>query len=402
MKRKKIAIVTTGLLPVPAIKGGAVENLIELMLEENEKEHKIDFEIFSCFNEEAFLIAKQKYPHSKFHFIKTNSVTYKMLDWFIIKVNHFHEFGRLFGLICSLKIKKHSFDAVLVENFPFHIRILKRFLDIPIFFHAHNSYISDSHKRADIWLKNLDGVISVSEFIKKEIENFKQKTNSDCPIVVAHNGIKLNNFSKKIEKSNIINIKQSLEIPLDHKVIIFAGRFIPAKGVKQLIEAFKKLPERERCTLLVIGGKSFSSQQQTPYIQEVKELAKDINVVFTGYIDYSKIYKYYSLGEILVIPSLWEEPACLVSLEAMSSGIPVVASDSGGNFEHLGDAGFEVKRGDNFVEDLSSSMHNLLNNESLRQEMSKKGKMRVLKFSSKNYYDSMIMAINTLFDAQDS
>ena len=56
---KNIAIITSGFLPVPATKGGAVENLIVNLLNENEKNKKIKFEIFSIYDQDALNKSKK-------------------------------------------------------------------------------------------------------------------------------------------------------------------------------------------------------------------------------------------------------------------------------------------------------------------------------------------------------
>ena len=73
-----LAVITSGFFPLPASKGGAVENLIENLLNENEKENEIYFSIFSIYDEKAVQLSKG-YKNSKFIFIKLN-IFVKMLD----------------------------------------------------------------------------------------------------------------------------------------------------------------------------------------------------------------------------------------------------------------------------------------------------------------------------------
>ena len=74
----KVAIITSGYLPVPASKGGAVENIVENFIIENEIEKKVNFEIFSIYDENAENISK-KYQYTNFNFIKPNKIV-KALD----------------------------------------------------------------------------------------------------------------------------------------------------------------------------------------------------------------------------------------------------------------------------------------------------------------------------------
>ena len=64
-----LAIITSGFLPVPAAKGGAVENLIENFLNENEKYRKMNLTVFSVYEENAIKEAT-KYKFTSFEFIK--------------------------------------------------------------------------------------------------------------------------------------------------------------------------------------------------------------------------------------------------------------------------------------------------------------------------------------------
>ena len=67
----KIVFLTDGKSPVPATKGGAVENLIEDLLDENEKYHNFDFSVLSLYEEMAYKKSK-KYQYTNFYFAITD------------------------------------------------------------------------------------------------------------------------------------------------------------------------------------------------------------------------------------------------------------------------------------------------------------------------------------------
>ena len=120
---KKIAMITSGFLPVPATKGGAVENLIVNLLNENEKNKKIKFEIFSIYDQDA-LNKSKKYENSNFRFIKVNPFI-KIIDkmvFFLAKSifkkqnsqSYRYIFQRLYYLNkCSKLLKKYNYDIVI-------------------------------------------------------------------------------------------------------------------------------------------------------------------------------------------------------------------------------------------------------------------------------------------------
>lgn len=75
--KQKVAIITAGYFPVPATRGGAVENLVENLTNENEKEDKVELTVFSSYDEKAEKLG-QNYENTIFEFIKTPKVVQKL------------------------------------------------------------------------------------------------------------------------------------------------------------------------------------------------------------------------------------------------------------------------------------------------------------------------------------
>ena len=99
------------------------------------------------------------------------------------------------------------------------------------------------------------------------------------------------------------------------------GRFVPEKNFDVLIEAFSNLKQREY--KLVIAG---DADIEDSYSRNLKSMAKDNNVVLTGFIKGSKLQTLLSNARLFVLPSSHEGlPISL--LEAMSYELPVLASD---------------------------------------------------------------------------
>ena len=80
----KVAIITSGFLPVPASKGGAVENLVMNLIRKNEERKEIDFTIFSVFDKDA-QGESLKFNCSTFEFIKISKLI-SIMDKFIFFV----------------------------------------------------------------------------------------------------------------------------------------------------------------------------------------------------------------------------------------------------------------------------------------------------------------------------
>lgn len=395
----KIAIITTGLLPVPATKGGAVENLVDFFLEANEITHDVDVDVYSCYDKEAEVLARKNYPRASFHFIHTNSCLYRISNWLIIKMNKIFRIGRLFGLVVGKDIRKKYYDAILVENYPFHCPAIKHFTKAPVILHTHNRYVEMRHPLLKQYLKSIDGVICVSDFIANDAIKVKEHYGLRFPVSVAYNGIKVEDFYQEFSKERKRETRKSLGIYDGQKVILYTGRFIPAKGVKELLMAFLMLPNVNDYVLLVIGSSAFAGSANSQYIEEVKKIAEPIkkNVKFTGYVNYEDIPVYYCISDIQVVPSVWEEPACLVSLEGMAAGLPIVCSDSGGTPEHISDdCAIIVRRGDGYVERMAEAINKLLSDDELRKKMGKAGRKRSEMFSTSCFYDNMVCSLNEI------
>jgi len=99
----------------------------------------------------------------------------------------------------------------------------------------------------------------------------------------------------------------------------YLGTLSKIKGVEWLIESFKS---RTYQASLTIAGKG-----KGDYEEELKARAKDKDIHFIGY---TKPAAFFEMIDVLVVPSLWEEPLGMVAIEALANHIPVIANHSGG------------------------------------------------------------------------
>lgn len=99
----------------------------------------------------------------------------------------------------------------------------------------------------------------------------------------------------------------------------FMGRVIPTKGIKVLVDTFKRLPDEK---LSIYGN-----------IGVQKRFLETKNITFKGSYDNNNINKVLQDIDVLIVPSIWYENAPLVIQEAFLAGIPVITSDIGGMAE---------------------------------------------------------------------
>jgi glycosyltransferase involved in cell wall biosynthesis len=141
------------------------------------------------------------------------------------------------------------------------------------------------------------------------------------------------------------------------RAIVFAGRLIRTKGLDQLLEAMQRLP-RER--LIIVGD--------GPDRRRLEEKARGLSVTFTGRVDHTTAQRHIRDARCLALPSQSEAYPNVI-LEAMASGVPVVAARTGGvpSLVQHGRTGFIVARGS--VEQLTEALAKLTQNESVCLEM---------------------------------
>lgn len=141
--------------------------------------------------------------------------------------------------------------------------------------------------------------------------------------------------------------------------------------------------------LLIVGSPFFARTQQSPFQRRLEQQAKSLGsrVQFTGYIPNEDLPDYYRLADLCCVPTLVEEAAGLVAVEAMACGRPVLATRSGGMPEYLqGSQAVLVERGDTVADQLAWSIRMLYEHPALCAEMGAAGALRGKEFSTEHYY----------------
>lgn len=400
----KVAIITSGYLPVPASKGGAVENLIQNILDENEKNEKLQIIIYSIEDKDAIKLAEEKYKKSKFIFLKTNSIIKfidKFIFWiakYILKKSNVMSYRYIVQRLnflnkVSKSLKKNNYDKIVLENHSslfLALKWRKNYLKYKnkYYYHVHNELKSD-YGCLDI-IKNCNTIWCVSNYIKKQVQKFLKEEN---PIVtVWRNGIDTNRFNGEINKDKYKKLREKYKIRDEEKVLIFSGRINEEKGVKQLLQAIEKI-KYSKFKLLIVGSYFFNTNIKSDFDKQIRMLVnknKD-KVIFTGYVEYNEIPNIYAIADIAVLPSMWEEPAALTVLESMSCGLPIIMTDSGGIIEYVNDKmAIIIKRDANIVENLANAIDELLVDEPKMKKMSKEAKNQSQLYSKSNYYENFI------------
>lgn len=123
--------------------------------------------------------------------------------------------------------------------------------------------------------------------------------------------------------------RSELSLPNSSKILLFAGRIQPFKGIDILLRAVSCLLDDQKLRLFIIGGDSESDDELTRLRTLSTELGLDGKVTFCGAMEHGEMPLFYSAADICVVPS-YHESFGLVAVEALACGTPVVASCVGG------------------------------------------------------------------------
>jgi glycosyltransferase involved in cell wall biosynthesis len=187
-------------------------------------------------------------------------------------------------------------------------------------------------------------------------------------ISVIPNGINLAEFEGKLERPH----------NSDFLSILFVGRVYPnQKGLETLIRAVSQIARSVNWRLDIVG-------EDWSGAAGVLELARKLGihdrVQVLGELSRANLVEAYQTADLFVLPSLFE-PFGIVLLEAMASGLPIVASRVGGIPEVVeeGKTGLLVEPGN--PEELRKALETLLSDTNLRNRMGQAGRERAVLFS---------------------
>ena len=389
----KIAILTSGILPVPAVKGGAVENHIDIYLKYND-EHKLhDITVFSISDEDTKSHPALRSTVNHYVYIETNQFWDKILKFFFKKKSknlYYHYTIEYYFRKAWKELRKQHYDIILLDNRPGYSLNFKCPKGTMLYYYLHNDILNKYTNKAELIYKAADKIITVSDYISSRVRTINPQ---DTKCIRVHNGSDINLFYPN--RTATMN-RNSLNLSYSDFILYFSGRIIPEKGVLELIKAVKKIiPKHENIKLLIVGSPFYGNvTNESKYIQELKHEADTIkeHIIFTGYIPYHKLPEYLWISDIAVVPSLWEEPFGNTVVEAMAAGLPLITTRSGGIPEICDGVATIVNR-ENIVENLTTAILDLYEHPNKRKQMIAAALERVKLFGIETYAQNFFEAL---------
>lgn len=205
-------------------------------------------------------------------------------------------------------------------------------------------------------------------------------------VLLIPSGVNLDMF-RPVERSKA---RRRLGLDPDGKVIVYVGRLLQRKDIRNIVRALAILEHRRTSktdslalpvTLLIVGGSTPEPDPiATPEIGVLQRLAAKLGISdrvrFAGKHQPSELLDFYSAGDV-VVTTPWYEPYGFTALEAMACGRPVIGSAVGGlayTIKH-GETGFLVPPRD--PQALADRLEQLFNDPALCMQMSFAARKRV-------------------------
>jgi spore coat protein SA len=225
-----------------------------------------------------------------------------------------------------------------------------------------------------------------------------------------------NHFSIKIPDNHYFKIGngvEKVEIPFKEKSsqklfqILFSGRICQEKGVLELIKAYKLLKDKNYNVSLIIAGPAGINRGKSDaenYLEICQKFVSNNNLAvrFTGNLSKVELYEFYKTSNVVVLPtnpslSLEGMPLCL--LEAMSVGIPLIATNVGGVpeiIEHESN-GFLIFSKENYYEEIAKNIEIIYLNREIEEKMIVNATLKYQSnFTSKKMIENFVKSLKQI------
>lgn len=390
MANRKIAIITPALLPVPAIQSGGIEQLIENIINQNEIDQRVTFTIISAYSpltknlEKTYKFTNFKNVHYSFIGRCFNFIDRKLVSRLRNKP-HIH-----WGILQMMRIvRKNNFDKVVLFGNDFQIAPIAMIIEKEKIIYYQATLMLQ--KSADFLL--CDKIFVGSNHSKESILNHNKKLVPNN-IKLIQSGIDINYFVK----SNSNDLRLTFKIPNDVPTIGYLGRIVASKGVVELLKAALLIKDEANFRLVLMGtyGSNFGGKRQNYDLKEETEIKKMVEAlgskcIVTGFVSNEVLPAFISGIDIGVVPSIVEDVSPLTYFQYQAMHTPTIVSDAGGIPEFFSpNYSIMVQRGENMSEEIANALRLLLNDETLRTNMSNNLKANREVLGVKRYYDNFI------------
>ena len=264
---------------------------------------------------------------------------------------------------------------------------------IPLVYKQNNNIIQNIFLKKSIkGMEKADKVISISDYTKRDLVKYSNINPEKIKTIY----LGVNESFKKIGNNEVELFKEKYS--LEEPFILYVGSEQPRKNFNVLIKSFYKLNKIEgfeNFKLIKVGRPQTSLGERENLNKMINNLGLQKKIKFIDYVDESNLPLVYNAADLFVFPSLYEGFG-LSPLESMACGTPVIASNRSSIPEVVGDAGILVDPLD--IDELTEKMVDVLNNEDIKKDLSKKGLERSENFTWEKCAEQTLKVYNDVLN----
>lgn len=217
-------------------------------------------------------------------------------------------------------------------------------------------------------------------------------------ILTAPNSVDVDLFAALAAEARHAEFEVRVRRSLPLRYFLYVGRLVRAKGVFDLLEAYRRLGEDVRANVgLVFVG---DGADRPEIMDQASRIAPGI-VQFPGFVQREGLPEFYALADALIFPT-HSDPWGLVVNEAISCGLPVIATSVAGCVADLVQNewnGFVIRPEQ--PSQLASAMTRLADNSALRQEMGSRSRKRAQASSPAAWAEGLVKAVEQVCATQE-
>ncbi|MCP1356605.1 glycosyltransferase family 4 protein [Aneurinibacillus migulanus] len=355
----KVLMICTEKLPVPPIRGGAIQSYIAGVSPMLSKHHDITI----------LGITDPELPSQQ----KVDNITYVRVPGRALDIY-------LKGVISYLS--ENSFDIIHIFNRPRIIAPIRQVApNARIILSMHNDMFLPEKidpVEAPTAIEQVERIITVSNYVGRTIVDLYPQAADKVKTI--YSGVDVKRYipaTPDTVRKEREELRRQFQLQ-SKQVILFVGRLSPKKGVDILVRSMNGLADKHKdCALVLVGSKWYSDDEISDYVAYVRALAarSPIPVVTTGFVHADQVHKWFWTGDVFVCPSQWEEPLARVHYEAMAAGLPIITTARGGNPEVMinGQNGLVIDQPEN-PDAFTRALSTLLSDKDVMKRMGSKGR----------------------------